>query len=732
MRLILFDHAEKPVKIITDVLDGHEESEINAAAQLSLTLDMKTVSQADLEATAFIAIPRPHQPNNQFNMYAVQSFSNDDNTYSVTGVDQFNFELAGYGYIPAKRMPNASLADVAKTIFDGTRWRVADQDQVPGSAIYFNYNSRIEGVKKMVAAFGVEVEHYYVVEDNCITDRVVNIKKQVGADTFRRFVYGDNALSVVREEARDSIYTAAVGRGKGEEKTDADGNSTGGYGRKITFADVAWSKAQGNPVDKPAGQEWVELPEATKRWGNPDSTPRTTVLDFEDTTDPAALLQQTYDALVDLARPKVQFRAEVQNIGWLNLGDRVIIVRFDQNIKYKARVYKIDRDILDENQTTVEIGDYLVKSQAEREDDLNNQIGNVNDKTDSVNDGLNKEIGDRTEADEQVKDDAATDAKEKADAAEKNANVRTSEKVQYGPSTPTNDAKEGDTWFKSTDPLGTGYPTTWQMMVFRNGKWEEAFPAGYDKVGQQKTDDFKKTIDDAISAAGFDSAQELFKATSDNSKEITTIKANAKGLQTTVEDNERSAKSQFTQLSTLIDQRVTYGEMSTQISQGVTNGLARISLSVSGGGYLTMEGTGNSSQVYLGGSNVHIDGNTYIENGIIKSAMIDSLDAGKITGGDIRGLNAIYLNNANGSAVMSPGAISTSGSLTVDAGSYLAWAIVRNDLTVNGDAAISGTLHTYGTTTLEGRVNVHSIWINGAVVEVSGGNLWINGYKKTS
>jgi hypothetical protein len=188
-----------------------------------------------------------------------------------------------------------------------------------------------------------------------------------------------------------------------------------------------------------------------------------------------------------------------------------------------------------------------------------------------------------------------------------------------------------------------------------------------------------------------------------------------------VEDNERSAKSQFTQLSTLIDQRVTYGEMSTQISQGVTNGLARISLSVSGGGYLTMEGTGNSSQVYLGGSNVHIDGNTYIANGIIKSAMIDSLDAGKITGGDIRGLNAIYLNNGSGNAVMSPGAISTSGSLTIAGSSYL-----------QGWVNISGDTHMFGGATIEGKVSVHSIWINGSVVEVSGGNLYINGNKKTS
>ena len=132
-----------------------------------------------------------------------------------------------------------------------------------------------------------------------------------------------------------------------------------------------------------------------------------------------------------------------------------------------------------------------------------------------------------------------------------------------------------------------------------------------------------------------------------------------------MEDNEKNAESQFTQLSNLIDARVTYGDMNTQISQGVSGGLARSSLSVSGGGYLTMTGTGSTSQVYLGGSNVHIDGNTYIANGIIKSANIESLDAGKITGGDIRGINNIYVNNGSGSSVLSGGQISLSGALTI-------------------------------------------------------------------
>lgn len=277
---------------------------------------------------------------------------------------------------------------------------------------------------------------------------------------------------------------------------------------------------------------------------------------------------------------------------------------------------------------------------------------------------LEEETQEREEADKE----ADENAKDYANKAKDDANVRTSDHVQYGPSEPTNDAEEGDTWFQSADSLGTGYPTTWQMNVYRDGKWEPAFPNGYDRVGQQKTDDFKSSIDTAISDAGFDGVKPLFQAVSENGQAVTTIKADVRGIQTSVKDLSTSTSSQFTQLSSLISSRVTSDQMHAAIDVGVSNGLAGVSLSVSGGGYLTMTGTGNSSSIYMGGSNIHITGSTYIDNAVIKSAMIQSIDAGKIVGGDIRGVNTIYLNSGGDSAVMSPGYISASSTISADVG----------------------------------------------------------------
>src|SRR5690625_6624992 len=41
----------------------------------------------------------------------------------------------------------------------------------------------------------------------------------------------------------------------------------GGFSRLLTFEDVEWSVANGDPVDKPLGQKWVGDPDALYKYG---------------------------------------------------------------------------------------------------------------------------------------------------------------------------------------------------------------------------------------------------------------------------------------------------------------------------------------------------------------------------------------------------------------------------------------------------------------------------------
>lgn len=81
-----------------------------------------------------------------------------------------------------------------------------------------------------------------VISGGVIT-RYVDLRAMVGTDTGKQFVYSKDILSIEREVDSSTLVTALYGRGKGVE------TETGGYGRRLTFADVVAD-------DKPVGQEW--------------------------------------------------------------------------------------------------------------------------------------------------------------------------------------------------------------------------------------------------------------------------------------------------------------------------------------------------------------------------------------------------------------------------------------------------------------------------------------------
>ncbi|WP_170952356.1 phage tail spike protein, partial [Salmonella enterica] len=65
-----------------------------------------------------------------------------------------------------------------------------------------------------------------------VTDKWVEIYDQLGDRTLKRFTYDSNALEVNREESSSEIFTALIGRGKGEQVSSGEDNPSGqaGYG----------------------------------------------------------------------------------------------------------------------------------------------------------------------------------------------------------------------------------------------------------------------------------------------------------------------------------------------------------------------------------------------------------------------------------------------------------------------------------------------------------------------
>lgn len=359
MILYLLNKKQKAIKAIPSerLVEAKYTEGINEASKLTFSVPL----ESRLPNSAFFALFQKPD-SSDFLLFKINDEAIESDKISYTGVDAAYDELKSYSYVKDMRPEKRTAKEILQRVLQDTRWEVGYIDSTGLTDTNFYYQPCLECIQKIAQIFNMEVVFTYGFDSKYqkITSRKVNLYQQQGRRTGKRFEYGSNLLTVTREEDSQDIVTALVGRGKGEEKTDEEtGEATGGYGRRIDFSNVVWSKANGDPADKPAGQEYVEDVQATKIFGYDDGKPRIGIVVFEDIEDPAELLKATWASLKSSDRPKVSFKASVTDVGNLGLGDTIAIIRHELGIEYFTRVFKVTHDLLDKQNNTVEMGDDL-------------------------------------------------------------------------------------------------------------------------------------------------------------------------------------------------------------------------------------------------------------------------------------------------------------------------------------------------------------------------------------
>lgn len=384
--LYLFDKNENLIKIIP-----REQIETAISTEklnniMTIDVDLASVEYSDISNAEYIG-HFDYKNKEKFLMYRITN-NILQNSSSIKGIHILFDELKANGYIRDKRPNNLSASDALGTILAGTRWEVGKVfTENKGTTNWYD-KSRLDALSDFLSIWNVEIDYRIVFDGQRITGRYVDLYDEIGEDTGRRLVYGSNAIDIKAEEIKSNIYTALIGRGKGEEIKDGEtGEATGGYGRRINFKDVEWSKAKGDPVDKPLGQEYVELKEATALYGYSDGSPRIRITEYGDCDNKEELLKLTYAELVDAARPKVELTTEVNRIGTTNLGDSVNIIRKDIGLYYTARVFQIERNLLDDSLTKISLGDYIPTSAEKKNKDYKDRLDKIND---ALNDFMDK------------------------------------------------------------------------------------------------------------------------------------------------------------------------------------------------------------------------------------------------------------------------------------------------------------------------------------------------------
>ena len=517
MKFFLLDKQQNIIGRLSEeyILEATFTEEINTAGELLITLPAKKRLSGNV---IHVLITNPSK-DHSYLMFKIIKETVKDEEVEYTAVESAYDELTSYGYIQDKR-PTANAQTITEMILKDTRWHVGEIPDTSEAFISFYYLSVLDCLKKIVQTFDFEIGFDVLINDdeNQITDRRVNFYIKQGEQTGKRFEYGSNLLSIKQEQDTQNIYTALVGRGKGVQVSGGDDDNTpDGYGRRITFADVEWNKANGDPLDKPKGQEWLEDPDATKQLGFSDGHMRIGLEVFEDVDDPKTLLQKTYEALKTAERPQVQFSASVINTGELHLGDRVGITRNDIGIAYETRVFKVQHNLLDETQNKIDLGDNL-----EQTNNLSYQVS-----------ALQSEVTNNTEG---------------IITVTQSANGKN--KVYYSSTMPAT-GSNGDVWYKD---LGNGET---EMYIYDNG-WQlvistENLHKIEDEIKQQQT-----ALDQAVQDANAASAK-----ADGLVAQVGDANTNAQKALTTAQQNQADIGSAKSQLS--------------NVQTGLTNAISNIS-----------------------------------------------------------------------------------------------------------------------------------------------------------
>jgi phage minor structural protein, N-terminal domain protein len=366
--IYLFDKDEKLIKIVKKeaIKTALQKFALTTEKYVSdrLTVEMKELSKKEFDAVEYMAIQSIEDAHTFHYFYIAQKFS--ENLTTLIGV-QSGIEELRKSVVLDKRPHNTFARPIINELLAGTNWQARFVSETSQRSTNFYYISTFEALKKVCQVWNLEMQFFVEVNGNKIGARYIDFKEKIGEATGKRVVYGHNALQILQEVERTNLFTALIGRGKGEEiSAPSEENTHGTYGRRITFEDVVWEKAKGAPVDKPKGQKYVELPEMTKRYGikNADGSMRAKVgfAVFEDEEDKNALIRRTYDELVNASRPQLTLKTSTVYLKGVKIGDTIRVVRHDKKLDYDTRIFEITFNRLNNKSSDIKLGDRISES----------------------------------------------------------------------------------------------------------------------------------------------------------------------------------------------------------------------------------------------------------------------------------------------------------------------------------------------------------------------------------
>lgn len=372
--IYLFDNEERLLKVVrrNAIKSALQKYALTTENYVSdrLTVEMKALNDDEFEKVEYMAI-QSMEDTHLFHYFYIAQKSTKGEISTFTGV-QSGIEELRKTPVFDKRPKNTPAKPVITELLQGTNWQARFIADTTNHSTNFYYTSVFDALKKLCKVWGLEMQFFVEMNSNGLGARYIDFKKKIGEAVGKRVVYGHNALEILKEVERTNIFTALIGRGKGEQVSSAEESGKGGdgYGRKITFEDVVWSKAKGDPLDKPKGQKYLEIPEMTRTYGikNSDGTmrPKIGFTEFSEEEDPNELIKLTYQTLINSARPQLTLKTSSVYLRGVKIGDTIRVVRHDKKLDYDTRIFEITFNRLNDQSSDIKLGDQIGESSSSK------------------------------------------------------------------------------------------------------------------------------------------------------------------------------------------------------------------------------------------------------------------------------------------------------------------------------------------------------------------------------
>lgn len=212
------------------------------------------------------------------------------------------------------------------------------------------YSNVYKVIQENLATFGnIEIEYRVEFDGNRLLGYFIDVygNEERGNPVYKRFEYAENVDGISKKGNLYDFSSAMIGIGK----------------ENLTFKDIEWSTTNGDPANKPLGQDFIVDLEANDKF-NKHGKYIKGLYENTDITNGQDLLLKTWERLQEVKEPKFDYEVSLALVSSeyedIKIGDIAYVIDHDYNppVFLEARVGKLELSFSDSASNKCTLSNY--------------------------------------------------------------------------------------------------------------------------------------------------------------------------------------------------------------------------------------------------------------------------------------------------------------------------------------------------------------------------------------